>query len=1058
MSALPTTTACPKCGRALPRTAPRGLCTKCLLTAVLSDGPLNSPPQSTVGKTALPRAFGAYELLEEIARGGMGIVYKARQAQINRTVAVKVLAAGQFAAPDFVKRFRTEAEAVASLDHRNIVPIYEVGECEGQPFFSMKFFESGSLAGRISKREFRISELEAAGLLAKLARAVHFAHQRGILHRDLKPGNILLDARGEPHLTDFGLAKLLVSDSPQLTRTADVLGTPAYMAPEQVSGSPKNVTTAADVYSLGAILYDLLTRQPPFHGPTPLETMRQVVERKPTAPRTLNPALDRDLETICLKCLRKEPTRRYGSAEALGEELERWLRGEPILARPATAAERLWLWGRRNPKLAGLTAAVILLVVAITAGSVVAAIRIARAGAAARRAEQAATEKLFAAYLAQARAERRSGRAGQRFASLKAAASAAAIKPSLELRNEAIAALALPDARMLGTWEAKNDCLIRYSPDLKSYAFEKDDSSISIRQTSDNRDLSHLPPVGARVRRIDDFSADSRFLAVRYANGMHYAWDLGAGAPALGPFPSGEGEAFAPDGRTFWLSKSDGTLVVFSLESKRQVRELHIGSPLSTFEFDPAGARVAGFASGSATLGVYDLASGHRVLSLSNPPWLGALAWSADGEHLAAGCGNGQVLVWNSRTGRQEALLPGHQGMILSLGFSHSGDLLATSGWDDSFRLWDVSSAQTLLQMAGSGFQTLFSPDDGLVAYVERNTEAGLVEVTRSQVLRRLVSGSSQNGPKWAIDFTLDGSLAAACYEDGVCFWDFATGKVRGRLPELGCRSLRFTPDGKALVTCGGNGLARWPFTLSKGAQGDAITFGSPERLCAGTPLGDGSLSDDGRWVATATLGAGSAVVYELSHPTNCFVFTNQPGVEFISLSPNGRWLAAGTWDGADVRVWAVPEHKLVCDLPLQGPTTVVFSPDNRWLVIGSTAYEVLEVESWSRRYRIPNADIGALAAAFSPDARLLAVVIEGHDIELLEAATGRVLASLSAPGEPFISSVRFSPSGTQLAALMSARQVLVWDLRRIRVELAKMNLDWEGLPFPAEVNGDVRQ
>src|SRR5262245_8577799 len=378
MPELPTTAACPRCGRALPQDAPRGLCAKCLLTAMLDGGPLAGALRAAVGKTVLPRAFGAYELLEEVARGGMGIVYKARQSQINRIVAVKVMAAGQFAAPDFVKRFRTEAEAAASLDHSNIVPIYEVGECEGQPFFSMKFLESGSLAGRISSPEFQVSAREAAGLVGKLARAVHYAHQRGILHRDIKPGNVLLDAQGEPQLTDFGLAKLVERDS-TFTRTMAMLGTPSYMSPEQARGEAKQLTTAVDVYGLGAVFYELLTGKPPFDGGTTMNTVRQVLEKEPRRPSALKPGIDRDLETICLKCIEKEPARRYGSAEALAEDLESWLRHEPIQARPIGTLGRLGKWTRRNPRTALLTLICALAILAFLVGQTIMGLRLRRA-------------------------------------------------------------------------------------------------------------------------------------------------------------------------------------------------------------------------------------------------------------------------------------------------------------------------------------------------------------------------------------------------------------------------------------------------------------------------------------------------------------------------------------------------------------------------------------------------------------------------------------------------------------------------------------------------------
>ena len=366
---------CRNCGAKILSDAPQGLCTGCVLEAALgtasaesvarggdtgrvadvrSDTANGGPKNKKSARAAdLLGELGDYELLEEIGRGGQGVVFRARQKSLNRIIALKVIRLGQWASKVHLKRFRLEAEAAARLEHPGIVPIHEVGERDGSCYFSMKFVEGGQL-DEVARRE-PMPPRHAAELIAKVGRTVHYAHERGILHRDIKPGNILLDAKGEPHLTDFGLARLVESHS-SVTQTLDVLGTPSYMAPEQAAGNNAAVTSSTDVYGLGAVLYQLLTGQPPFAGGATYETIKLLLDTEPRQPRLLNPKIDPDLSTICLKCLEKDPKRRYPSALALAEDLERWLKHEPILAQHTGIFARGKKWVRRNRSIAVMAA------------------------------------------------------------------------------------------------------------------------------------------------------------------------------------------------------------------------------------------------------------------------------------------------------------------------------------------------------------------------------------------------------------------------------------------------------------------------------------------------------------------------------------------------------------------------------------------------------------------------------------------------------------------------------------------------------------------------------
>jgi len=360
---MPAVSKCAGCGVELSSETSPGLCPQCLIKGGSESSPQGAthpPPEKTMtiseGGVAeqrkitnrFVRYFGDYELLEEIAHGGMGVVFKARQVSLNRLVAVKMIRAGHLASDAEIKRFHTEAEAAANLQHANIVAIHEVGEHEGQQYFSMDYVEGKNLSEMVQGKP--LPAARAARYVKTMAAAIQYAHQRGILHRDLKPQNVLIDANDQPRITDFGLAKQMARDT-GMTVTGAVMGTPAYMAPEQAAGQSRDVSPASDVYSLGAILYELLTGRPPFRGETTFATLVKVIEEEPVSPKKLNPLVPPDLETICLKCLDKRPGRRYFSARALAEELQRFLDREPILARPSGAFTKTWRWAKRHPWL-----------------------------------------------------------------------------------------------------------------------------------------------------------------------------------------------------------------------------------------------------------------------------------------------------------------------------------------------------------------------------------------------------------------------------------------------------------------------------------------------------------------------------------------------------------------------------------------------------------------------------------------------------------------------------------------------------------------------------------
>jgi WD40 repeat protein len=994
-----------------------------------------------------------YEILATLGRGGMGVVYQARQTKLGRVVALKMILAGAHAGEADLARFRTEAEAIARLQHPNIVQIHEVGEQGGLPFFSLEFCGGGSLEKKLAGTP--LPPREAAALVEALARAMHAAHTKGVIHRDLKPANVLFAEDGTPKITDFGLAKKL--DEAGQTATGAVMGTPSYMAPEQAGYKPdaqaRSIGPAADVYALGAILYECLTGRPPFRAATALDTLMQVISDEPVPPTQLQSKVPRDLETICLKCLNKDPARRYDSAAALADDLGRWQRGEPVRARPPSLAYLLGKQLRRH-RVPVTAAALVLLATVI--GVVVSFVQISaaldrekEARGTAETKEQAAQDSLAkeqkaladlkAQFSAVARGfcdrsdlEFRTGRVAD---SLNSMLRAYEVAPADDPLRQSYRHLLAAQSRSLGK-------VLVHGDRVRAVAFSPDGSRVLTGGWGSMARLWHAAsgkPIGEPLRHERTvsavaFSPDGRTVLTGSADSTARLWDAATGQP-LGTPPlrhqrTVSAVAFSPDGRTVLTAGQDGTARLWDAASGQQLHVLNQGGSVAAAVFSPDG-RAALTGSSDRTARLWDVASGKQLHVLSHDSLVSAAVFSPDGRTVLTGSWDNTARLWDVTSGEQFRVLR-HKAMVRSIAFSPDGRSVLTGSYDNTAGLWDAASGKSLHVFAHDYYvdAVAFSPDGRAVLTGSWDHTARLWDVATGKPVGEPLRHEDYVD---AVAFSPDGrAVLTGSWDQTARLWDAPTDTpLRHLLRHHGMViSAALSPDGRMALTGGGDNAARlWDTTT--GRQLHDLRHESTVQSVAFSP--------DGRAVLTGSADKTARLWDVATGRQQGESFRHDHAVRSVAFSPDGRTVLTSSGDNI-VRLWEAASGKQLQALPHPGPVPAeAFSPDGRTVLTGcvDSGARLWDAATGKQIYLLTHE--GPLtAAAFSPDGRTLltgCTMRAGGDITsnlgggtalLWDAATGQQRQVFH--HDSWVLATAFSPDGRAVLTISTDNTARLWD------------------------------